>query len=478
VPICTLKSFPYLPEHCVAWAKSAFEAMFSADVAVLRSALLAVHQDSFAALTETLTPEELPRLIHNVAMCSPSAYHADVAVEWALLQFHDLFVRDIEALLATHPLDELDDQGQPFWSGSRRVPVALAFNSTDPAHSAFVRWAAVLKCKSAGWPEEDIERALVSIAEGTAPKENVPASQVDQQSELRRALKALKAADVDVVAVASALSEQQFEKDDPVLGHVDLVAAAAAIRSRSYGIRVVDKMEVQRIAGNIIPALATTTALVAGLVCLELMKVVRVGLEEGGEPRVDIFRNSFVNLALPELSFAEPVPSEVFSLGKGRYATQFSIWDQIASPSAVDELTISALQKLLWQRFGIRLESVSLGDTLLFADFMADADDRLGMTVLELAAATAEDSAVDDSDFIDDRAGASPVAAMIPTSGFIDLSVSCTDSDGEGVRVPPVRVSCVREARLNEGAREGKGVFRRLLSRAKQSAKKMLTKTK
>ena len=28
IPVCTIKSFPYLPQHCVAWARDTFEQMF------------------------------------------------------------------------------------------------------------------------------------------------------------------------------------------------------------------------------------------------------------------------------------------------------------------------------------------------------------------------------------------------------------------------------------------------------------------
>jgi ubiquitin-activating enzyme E1 len=63
----------------------------------------------------------------------------------------------------------------------------------------------------------------------------------------------------------------EFEKDFDL--HVEVVTSASNLRARNYGIQPADKHKTKFVAGKIVPAIATTTSLVTGLVCLELYKV-------------------------------------------------------------------------------------------------------------------------------------------------------------------------------------------------------------
>ena len=64
----------------------------------------------------------------------------------------------------------------------------------------------------------------------------------------------------------------EFEKDDPTNWHIEFVGSVANLRARNYSIKEVDNFQVKLIAGKIVPALATTTAMVVGAVGLEIIK--------------------------------------------------------------------------------------------------------------------------------------------------------------------------------------------------------------
>src|SRR3569833_3281447 len=64
-----------------------------------------------------------------------------------------------------------------------------------------------------------------------------------------------------------------FDKDDA--DTLDFVASSANIRSTLFAIDRKSRFDIKQMAGNIIPAIATTNAIVAGLCVLQAFKVLR-----------------------------------------------------------------------------------------------------------------------------------------------------------------------------------------------------------
>lgn len=91
-----------------------------------------------------------------------------------------------------------------------------------------------------------------------------------------------------------------FEKDDDSNYHIDFITACSNLRARNYKIAEADRNKTKMIAGKIIPAIATTTAMITGVVSNELFKFVQ-GFTDQAK-----FKNCFANLALPTIMMSQP----------------------------------------------------------------------------------------------------------------------------------------------------------------------------
>ncbi len=77
--------------------------------------------------------------------------------------------------------------------------------------------------------------------------------------------------------VSSAAGGLTFDKDDD--DAMDFVCAASNLRSEVFSIAMQSRFHVKSIAGNIIPAIATTNSIVAAQMTLEAWKVVKGDLQ-------------------------------------------------------------------------------------------------------------------------------------------------------------------------------------------------------
>uniref|UniRef100_A0A8D0CKG0 SUMO-activating enzyme subunit 2 n=1 Tax=Scleropages formosus TaxID=113540 RepID=A0A8D0CKG0_SCLFO len=69
-----------------------------------------------------------------------------------------------------------------------------------------------------------------------------------------------------------------WDKDDPPA--MDFVTAAANLRMHVFSMNMKSRFDVKSMAGNIIPAIATTNAVIAGLIVLEALKILSGDLEQ------------------------------------------------------------------------------------------------------------------------------------------------------------------------------------------------------
>lgn len=189
--------------------------------------------------------------------------------------------------------------------------------------------------------------------------------------------------------------------------HIDMTAGFANMRARNYRIPEVDDLKVKFIVGKIIPNIVTSTAMITGLVCLELYKVL-----DGGH-KVEDYRNTVANLALPLFTMARPVPPEVIK----HKDMSWTFWDRWILK---DNPTLRVLLDWLRNK-GLRVFNISYENNMLYNLLIPKHKKRLHAKL----------------EYIVKHVTNTELPA---NRKHFDLSIVCEDEDGNDVDIPKVSV--------------------------------------
>ncbi|CAO3617566.1 unnamed protein product [Cunninghamella blakesleeana] len=242
-PVCTIRSTPSAPIHCIVWAKSyLFNQLFgnSEDDEAFEQET----SDDNAQELEALSRETEALKIIKDAM-GTSQYSQQV--------FDKVFKSDIDRLLTMEDM----------WK-NRKEPTPLDYEQLSKGREIELSNTATPLDETNNDRNNDKsfnglqDQKVWTIGESF----DVFRSSVTKLSERLQQLKKDKP---DSILV--------FDKDDE--DALQFVTAASNLRARVFGIQEKSLFEVKSMAGNIIPAIATTNAIIAGVVVMKAFEVLR-----------------------------------------------------------------------------------------------------------------------------------------------------------------------------------------------------------
>jgi ubiquitin-activating enzyme E1 len=372
-PMCTLRSFPNRIEHTIAWAKDMFYTYFAGPADVVN---LYITQPNYlaSALKQSGNEKQTLETLRDFLVTEKPLTFEDCII-WARQQFEKQYNNAIQQLLYNFPKDATTSSGLLFWSGPKRAPDPLKFDYNNSTHFTFVEAGAALHAfnyniNSKNVTKEQFIKVLDNIiipdfspdpgvriqANDSDPDPNSESGPASDQTEFEKIIATLPP---PKSLAGFKIEPVEFEKDDDTNFHIDFIAAASNLRAENYKITPADRHKTKFIAGKIIPAIATTTALVTGLVNLELYKIV------DGKDDIEQYKNGFINLALPFFGFSEPIasPKGTYQGPNGEVKVD-KIWDRFEVPN----FTLKEL--LAWfEEKGLSVSMISSDVTLLYAMF-------------------------------------------------------------------------------------------------------------
>ena len=421
-PECTVHYFPHNIDHCLTWSRSEFVGNFERFPTDTNRYL---ETDDFVHVMESsgAKPSDILQSLRGDEVWGGGIYDClhdrphsfDDCIRWARVKFETYANHMVKQLIQSFPENAVNKKtGKSFWSPPKRFPKAIEFDAQNDAHLEFVIAAANLRANIFGVPLPEKNREAETFFPVLAkihvlpfvPKSNVQIKADDDEAAGGSSSSSgLEGDDSKIAKILERLPKrselpglrmmpEEFEKDNDLNFHVDFIHSLANLRAISYGIDPVTKLQAKLQAGRIIPAIATTTAMVTGFVAIELFKLIN-------KKPLESYRDSFANLAIPLFAMSEPLPPK-----KSVSRTEKSYPDPLNHPEYVEENEIVAFPEghTAWDHLKVNigdvtlqefinffkkehkldLTSMSIGRTLVYASFMPDHKSRLPVKVTEL----------------------------------------------------------------------------------------------
>jgi ubiquitin-activating enzyme E1 len=329
IPMCTLQNFPYLPIHCIEWARSSF-GNFEQDPKTY-NAFFEDHTKYFEQVHTAEGEEQhaILRAVTKLVKIQVGGMTFAKCIALAFDEFVTQHVTRIKDLIHTFPEDEMvkDKYTQEvvgrFWTGNKKFPVVPEFDLSNPAvadylytsanlwaftfgldyvrdRQLFIGAARAAKLALPEWaPSKKISIKLEEEEEEVNDEDAKEEPDEERELEVRQMIEFLRQLDASQLC---ALKPHDFEKDDDRNFHIGYITSCANTRARNYRIKETSRHKCKIIAGKIIAALATTTAMICGLVELEFYKL-KLGL---GYINEDAFYNANINLGVASFQYFQP----------------------------------------------------------------------------------------------------------------------------------------------------------------------------
>jgi ubiquitin-activating enzyme E1 len=284
----------------------------------------------------------------------------------AIDMFYQNYKHQIVQLLTTYPADYKTDDGTPFWSNGKRMPTPFdKFDSNNSHHLDYVEATSHLIARVYQL-EDKVEREQIkSIAEGY---EYVDTFKACKDVKIATKDTEIQTSIVDVVLPDNSpfknmvLKAEEFEKDDITNWHIQFVTATSNLRAINYGIPPASFQETKGIAGRIIPAIATTTSVVSGLIVLEMIKYMLAKFNSI-ENKIENYRSTFVNLADTTLVYSEPIPAGTIEVA----GQKFNVWTKF---EFTQDTTLEKFKEYYENMFKTEISMIVYGTAMLYSDFM------------------------------------------------------------------------------------------------------------
>ena len=391
IPLCTLADHPFNIVHCIEWAKDNFNGYF---VNILNEVkmFLEDRENYYDFLKkENVVSEQIEKLEKIFEYCKIMIEkNFEKCVELGLKQYNNNFYNKILDLIELHGPDSLNEEGNKYWTGDKRFPHPISFNKNDEYSLLFVKKYAQILARSLSIPIIDDDEKILKIIsnikiEKYIPKptdnskniSNVKKNKLTKEQKKLKMKLAMEKVDNFIKEInqyfdslekdfnSNIIKIEEFDKDDDNKGHVEFIYAFTNLRAENYNIEKCDISKVKMVSGKIVPAIASTTAAIVGMVALQLYVLKTTeDIHFLRNCTFDLSRNIIYFPNLKELLYIEDENKETEKGKKYKLIPdKFSIWDYLIINGS---LSIKELIEKKKKNYNVKVSSIISNKLILY----------------------------------------------------------------------------------------------------------------
>jgi ubiquitin-activating enzyme E1 len=352
---CTVKTFPNSIQHTIQYAREKFEDIFN-DIPT--TVMNYVNNKEYPSEIELNDKYQLAKNIKYLIKHKPE--NTKDCVKFGIYNFIQNFNKDIHTLVHHFPSDHKTSEGASFWSGGKKCPKVIVFDIDNQYHFDYVQVCAFLWAKVWNIDFNDNIKELLSNIDFNEFlfEDHKPIVNEEQLKDVE--YKEEEPYDYEFIKDFT-LFAQEFEKDDDSNGHIMFITSMSNMRALNYDINPEDFHKTKGIAGKIIPAMSTTTSLVAGLISLELYKLAM------NKNKIEDYNNYFVNLALPLIISSDPIEAQKTKVGN----LEFNMWENLEYNI---DTTLNEFINYWSDKFSLNINMIACGSSIIYFECMTSSE--------------------------------------------------------------------------------------------------------
>ena len=375
IPMCTLKLFPTKIEHCIEFSKIIFKEIFEQYITDIKL-ILEDEEKFYNILNEIEDRNQLYLILENyknILFILENQSQVSI-IKYSIFIFSYYFDYKIKQILK-------ENEASYSKINFNKRPTPLKINLFDDNTILFFKSFYCILSDIVNFEEElDMEKiktiisgAKICIKEELSETKQQIQDFINELSDIKK--------NVKIYEKINSMKQIYFDKDNDENYHISFVLSFSNLRAKNYNIETTDFLNVKEIAGNIIPAIASTTAAITGIASLQIYTLLQTD-------NLDLLRNCDINLGVNIINLYIPEEKRYITdsknseniLVKKVIPKDYSVWDKIDifGPN----ITVKNITDDFKDKYNIEIDYINFKDYTLASPI--DGDEDFDKTIEEL----------------------------------------------------------------------------------------------